>query len=174
MLILENVGLRAIEKEDLKVLKNWRNSNDLRMYFREYKELNQRNQEEWFEKISSSNSKDIMFIIEDKEKKLMVGVCGLCYIDWKNRNAEFSIYIGHDNLYIDDLYAKIAGEILQKYAFDELNLHRLWVEVYEEDYKKNQYFLNLNFRKEGRFLDTHWTNGKWCNSIYYGKTKEID
>ena len=42
----------------------------------------------------------------------LLGACGLCYIDFINRSADFSIYIGADDLYIDELYAQyeqVAG-----------------------------------------------------------------
>ena len=84
------VTLRALEKEDLPSLKEWRNSLHVRKSTREYKLLNMINQKNWFESIHQSNPpKDIMFGILNKRKKL-IGVTGLTYIDWKNRNLWFN------------------------------------------------------------------------------------
>jgi len=39
MVILENLGIRAIEIEDLPTIQKYRNDEDLRKYFREYREF---------------------------------------------------------------------------------------------------------------------------------------
>ena len=79
-----------------------------------------------------------MFSIIELESDRLLGACGLCYIDWINKNADFSIYIGADNLYIDDNFAPDAGSIMARYGFEELGLHRLWAEIYDyDDLKKN-------------------------------------
>ena len=74
-----------------------------------------------------------------------MGACGLCYIDWINRNADFSIYIGKDDLYIDEKYAIDAAQLMMKYGFEELNLHRLWAEIYNFDELKKIMFDKLGF-----------------------------
>ena len=63
------VSLRALEKEDLSILKEWRNTLHVRKSTREYKLLNMINQKNWFESIHQSNPpKEIMFGILDKKK----------------------------------------------------------------------------------------------------------
>jgi len=91
----------------------------------------------------------------------------LCYIDWINKNADFSNYIGADNLYIDDKYAPDAGLIMAHYAFEELGLHRVWAEIYEFDELKKKFFENLGFKLDGRHRETHWSEGKWHDSLFY-------
>lgn len=44
------VGLRAVEREDLSLLRDWRNIPEFRKNFREVRELNLANQESWFER----------------------------------------------------------------------------------------------------------------------------
>ncbi|MFJ9463541.1 GNAT family N-acetyltransferase [Viridibacillus arvi] len=163
------VGLRAIERKDLTQLLEWRNKPELRLYFREYRELNTENQNIWFEKYVMQDSNTRMFAIIELETNELIGACGLCYIDWVNRNADFSIYIGKNNLYIDDKYAVDAGKVMEQYGFEELNLHRLWAEIYSIDKNKIVFFEKLCFIKEGYFKDTHWTHGEWVDSIYYAK-----
>lgn len=173
MLIGEKVGLRAVEITDLPQLMIWRNQPEFRQYFREYRELNSSNQKNWFEKHVLQDRNTEMFAIVDLKNSQLIGACGLCYIDWINRSADFSIYVGKDNLYIDDIYAIDAAKIMMKYAFEELNLHRLWSEIYDFDEKKKIMFKKLNFKLEGRHRQTHWTNGKWCDSLFYGLIKDF-
>ena len=125
MLTGEWIGLRAIEREDLPLLKSWRNKPEFRRYFREYRELRSEHQTGWFENIVMKDSRTIMFAILELASERLLGACGLCYIDWVNRNADFSIYIGADDLYIDDKYAVDAAKVMIRYGFEELGLHRL-------------------------------------------------
>ena len=151
------VGLRAIEEDDLEVLLNWRNQPEYRRFFREYRELNRENQKKWFETKVMADEHTRMFSIIELDSGNLIGACGLCYIDWPNRCADFSIYIGKDNLYIDEIYAVDASNVLINYGFDELNLHRLWTEIYDIDQKKKWLFASLGFVHEATHFSTHWT-----------------
>ena len=169
MLIGCHVGLRAIELADLDRLLEWRNRPSFRKFFREYRELSKEQQRMWFEKYVISDSNTIMFSIVSLESEELLGACGLCYINWIDRNADFSIYIGYQELYVDSLFADDAARVMIKYAFQELGLHRLWAEVYNFDQKKARMFERLGFSLEGQHRETHWTEGKWCDSLYYSK-----
>ena len=162
------VGLRAIEESDLSQLLLWRNQPNYRRFFREYRELSQNDQRNWFDSKVLNDKSTEMFSIVDVNTGELLGACGLCYIDWINRNADFSIYIGKDDLYIDERYAIEAAQIMMKYGFEELNLHRLWSEIYSFDEAKKVMFDRLGFKLEGVNRETHWTEGKWCDSLFYG------
>ena len=82
-------GLRAVEKEDLIYLRDWRNISHFRKNFREHKELNLFNQETWFNRTFSSPN-DFMFVIVDLETNQPIGACGLLYTNWIIRSADFS------------------------------------------------------------------------------------
>ena len=49
MLKGEKVYLCAIEREDLNTLRIWRNNEELKKHFREYRQINSDMQEKWFE-----------------------------------------------------------------------------------------------------------------------------
>lgn len=163
--------LRAIEEDDLKQLLEWRNKPSLRKFFREYRELSWDQHVWWYENIVLKDDKVRMFSILDNQKKL-IGACGLCYINWVDRNADFSIYLGADDLYIDDVLAIDAAKSLIKYGFEELNLHRLWAEIYDFDEAKTRMFNTLKFKLDGRHRETHWTDGKWCDSLFFSLLKQ--
>lgn len=164
-------GLRAIEESDLPTLLAWRNRPELRRYFREYRELSATNQQEWFDKAVRGNDSLRMFAIVELSTGRLLGCCGVTYINWVDRNADFSIYIGADDLYIDENFAVDAGKTLLKYAFEELNLHRIWAEIYDFDEPKIKMFATLGFTLDGRHRQTHFTEGKWCDSLFYSRLR---
>lgn len=172
------VGLRAIEESDLAQLLEWRNRPEYRRYFREHRELSATNQKEWFEKAVRGDSTIRMFAITDLGSGRLLGACGLCYINWVDKNADFSLYVGADNLYIDEKYAYDAAKVMARYGFGELGLHRLWAEIYDFDEPKKKMFGALGFKLDGRFRETHWTENKWCDSLFYSllasERKEIE
>lgn len=168
MLQGKHTGLRAVEKTDLPQLMEWRNRPHFRQYFREFLELNSSKQERWFERLVLGDPNTIMFSIVSLETGELLGACGLCYIDWQDRSADFSIYIGKDDLYIDDKYADDAARTMIKYGIEELSLHRFWSEIYDFDEAKVEMFGRLGFTLDGRHRQTHWTHGRWCDSLFYG------
>jgi RimJ/RimL family protein N-acetyltransferase len=161
-------GLRAIEKSDLTSLLEWRNKPCYRRYFREYRELSLEHQNNWYAAISHNQSKSLMFSIVALNTGQLLGASGLCNIDWINQNADFSIYIGVEDLYIDEEFAPDASRSMIKYAFFELGLHRIWAEIYSFDIQKKKLLTDLGFRLEGQHRQTHWSENKWHDSLFYG------
>ena len=167
----KHIGLRAIEQGDLEPLRHWRNKPYFRRYFREYREISASMQQRWFDTMVENDPRTRMFAIQRLSDGELMGACGLCYIDPINKNADFSIYIGRDDLYIDDTYAHEAGELLLTYGFEELTLHRIWAEIYSIDDAKQAFLPKLGFQLEGRHRQTHFTENKWVDSLFYGLLK---
>jgi hypothetical protein len=161
------VGLRAIEHDDLAVLLAWRNRPAFRRYFREFRELCWRRQQEWYETTVLNDSRTRMFAIVERKSSALLGACGLCQIDWVNRTADFSLYIGEGELYIDEVYAPDAGRALLRYGFEELGLHRIWCEIYGFDQAKQTLLPRLGFTLDGRHRETHWSEGAWHDSLFF-------
>jgi RimJ/RimL family protein N-acetyltransferase len=162
------VNLRALEKEDLEILRDWRNMKHVRKSTREYRLLNMINQKNWFESIQNDNPpKNIMFGIVNKKRKL-VGVTGLTYIDWKNRTSEISIYLSSIN-WQKKSEAQDVINLIMEYGFGELNLNRLWVEIYGLMNENIKLFEKMKFFKEGILREKVWRNKKWWDTYIYSK-----
>ena len=162
----EKVGLRAIEKQDLKILRDRRNITEFRKNFREVRELSLTDQEEWFDSLQKYKHINYMFIIIDLDTQKPIGAAGLLYINWIIRSADFSFYIGDENKYIgNDGIANEASKLLIDYGFNNLNLHKLWMELYEFDIEKLNFFINeFKFKKDGLLRDNCFESGKYYNS----------
>ena len=108
-----------------------------------------------------------MFTIVELETGEAIGACGLLYINWIIRSADFSFYIGKDEQYIDNLgYAEDAAGLLINYGFGELNLNKLWMELYEYDYLKIEFFKEkFDFKVDGRLRQNCFHNGKFYDSL---------
>jgi len=170
----EIVGLRALEKKDLKILRDWRNNVSSRKNFREVRELSLNDQEGWFESLQRTKHINFMFVIVDLETKKPIGACGLLYINWINRAADFSFYIGQNETYIDDNTPSVESvKLLIDYGFKNLNLNKIWMELYEFDHKKIDFFTkNFNFKKDGLLRQNCFEDGKYWDSYIISLLKE--
>ncbi|WP_407267388.1 GNAT family N-acetyltransferase [Tenacibaculum maritimum] len=122
MITGKNIGLRAVEKEDLPYLRDWRNIPNFRKHFREVRELSLTDQEAWFESLQKTKHINYMFTIVDLKTNRPIGAGGILYINWIIRSGDFSFYIGEDEMYIgNDGKAKEAAELLIDYGFKNLN-----------------------------------------------------
>jgi hypothetical protein len=158
------VRLRAVEKKDLKRLRDWRNDPDVKKFTREYRELSMRNQLQWLDSLARDRN-TIMFAVETKKGKL-IGCTGLTYIDWKNSRAEVSIYIG-DEKYKRRGYGTDILKTLMEYGFKELNLHMLFGEIFEFNKANIRLFEKCGFKKDGVLRHRLYRDGKYWNSVFY-------
>ena len=69
------------------------------------------------------------------------------------------MYIG------DDGAAKEATELLITYGFNNLNLNKIWMELYEYDHQKFSFFTEkFNFINDGVLRENCFEGGKYWNS----------
>lgn len=164
-----NIRFRAIEESDLPQLRDWRNDNQLRCNFREYRLLNMINQYNWLDHISKSHDIE-MFAIELSCNRELVGVCGLCNINWVNRTAQPSRYIapGYQG---EELMPEVIKLLRQK-AFEEFNLHRLWTEVYSFRTERIALLEKYGYILEGKLRKHIFKQGQYYDSLIYGLLKE--
>jgi len=162
-----NIKFRSIEEGDLPQLLAWRNDDRLRHSFREYRLLNMINQRDWLRHISRSRQVEMFGILADQ---MLVGACGLCYINWVSRTAEPSIYIAPSSQHTD--IAIQALKLLHQKAFEQFNLHRLWVEIYDFDTAKIALFENSGYVLEGRLRQHMFSLGQYHDSVMYGLLRD--
>jgi len=171
MLKGEKIVLDFISYSDLELILKWRNEQKIAQFFREYRILSFEQQKNWFLKINhAENNSDYFFLIRTISKNEPIGVCGLNYIHWINRTAQLSLYIGKNNIYIDNKgWAEEACNLLELFGSKNLNLNKIYCEVYEFDEKKIQLLKNANYNLEGRFEKHIFKNGRYYDSLFFGK-----
>ena len=168
MITGDEIILSAIEEHHLKQIVSWRNNPKLRQYFRQINEISLNIQTKWFYKIEQSCN-DYFFSILKKEDLKIIGVCGLNYIHWVNRNAQLSIYIGENNEYIDEAgLALEAADLIINFGFNNLNLKKIICEIFSFDVKKQHLVAKLNFKLEGKLIEQVYKNGEYHDSLIFG------
>jgi len=157
----KKVLLDSVDVEHIEQFRQWRNQPQLRKYFREYREISKYMQERWFEKIQSDKNQ-VNFSIKDKNTDQLIGHCGLYYINWINRTGEFGIYIGEDS-HRNGGFGADSLRCLIDYGFQDLNLNKIWCEVYDNNTSINVY-KHLGFVFEGTMRENYYNEGKYWDS----------
>ena len=165
----KKVFLSSVERENIEQLRLWRNKPELRKYFREHKEIGKDMQSKWYKTRVLDDRDQINFEIHDKESHQLIGHCGLYHISWIHRYAEFGIYIGDDS-FRSDGYGSDALRTLIGYGFNDLNLNRIWCEVYSNNTAIDIY-RHIGFKDEGTLKQTAFKNGKYLDSYILGMLK---
>lgn len=120
--------------------------------------------ESFFRTMVEGKASHKSFIIAFKDSLEYLGQIDLYRIDWKNRFAHLAIVIGNkENL--GKGYGSEAIQVLLKFAFEELNLNRIELEVYEFNERGYKCYVKCGFKEEGRFRKKIYKHGKYWDSI---------
>ncbi|CAE6887998.1 Spermidine N(1)-acetyltransferase [Paraburkholderia domus] len=163
MLKSNRIKLRAIEEGDLPLIASWRSDPQVYEYFYEFLPISSRQQRNWFEKQLQDGS-EINLVVSNLSG-VAVGTVSIYHIDRRNRKAEWGrLIIGDPAARSGGIGAEIEALILQ-YAFEHLNLHKLYCEVLVENEKVVSLHKKFGFREEGILRDHAFKAGKYADAI---------
>lgn len=121
---------------------------------------------EWLSKKKNSHESGEFAIIYNKTGEY-IGNVSYGSIDWKNRNCEIAIMIGEEKYRNKGIGTK-ALLLLMDFIFNELNLHRIELKVYDFNKRAIRCYEKCGFKKEGILRDTVYKHGKYINEIIMG------
>ena len=84
--------------------------------------------------------------------------------------GEFGIYIGDDD-YRNGGFGSDALRTLIKYGFEDLNLNRIWCEVYDNNAALEVY-KHIGFIYEGKMRENYYHEGQYWDSHILGMLKK--
>jgi RimJ/RimL family protein N-acetyltransferase len=108
-----------------------------------------------------------MFMIERLEDGRKIGEIDLSGFNWTVGNAWVGIGIGERELWGKG-YGTDAMQVLLRYAFEELNLKRLTLNVFDVNQRGISSYEKAGFRHEGRIPGGLLIAGKRCDIVYMG------
>jgi UDP-4-amino-4,6-dideoxy-N-acetyl-beta-L-altrosamine N-acetyltransferase len=165
VIVGKKVQLRAIEIEDLPLLVMWRNDPQTYQHFFEHEPLSLVMQERWFQSYLSRPDEKL-WIIEKTDDRQPIGTIGLVRIDWRNRKAEWGrlfVYPGSER---GKGYGTEALALTIRYAFDHLNLNKLYCEVYSDNERAVRLYERVGFIKEGLLRQHVYRDGAYRDALY--------
>jgi len=108
-----------------------------------------------------------IFAIINKKNNVHIGWAGIYEINWISSNGELRFFLG-EKKYRKKGFTTETVSLLIKYAFNKLNLHRVYGGANKENLGSIRIFKNLKFRSEGTSYEAHFRNGKYYDTIRFG------
>lgn len=156
--------LRPLEESDLTLLANWRGLKAASEQFFSPWLTAYSEQRRWYEKYLASGERT--FIIQTREAK-PVGMLALVGIDKHHQCAELGrVFV--DPGHTGEGYAGDAVKAIVKFAFEEMNLHRLEAKTLADNERAIRCYEQCGFIKEGLLRAAAWKGGQFRDVVVMG------
>ncbi len=168
----EKLFLRALEKSDINDnYLMWINDPEVTKYMVTGSfPSNMEMLEEYYINMTKSTNHVILAIV-DIETVKHVGNITLNNINWITRKAILGLMIGEKQFWGKG-YGSEATNLVVRYAFDQLNLRRLWLGCYANHKSAIRVYEKAGFIIEGELKDEYYSDGKFHNMLIMGITRE--
>jgi RimJ/RimL family protein N-acetyltransferase len=163
MLFGEQVRLRGAERDDIPTFVRWFNDPEVRQYLGFFAPVSIAQEERWFETLPAwDDTRSYFFVIErkDGENWQSIGTVALAEIDWRSRVAELAIAVGEKQLWGQG-YGTEAAKILLRFAFEELNLHRVQLDTFDFNPRAIRSYEKVGFQREGIRRKAFFRDGRY-------------
>lgn len=160
--------LRKLAKKDVGRMLEWMHDPEVSSCFRtDFTKMTKKDVENFIE--NSFTKDDVNFAFVDENDNYL-GTISLKHISKVDKNAEYAI-VTHRDAQGTGAAFRATMDIL-KYAFEELGLHRVYLNVLEDNIRANKFYEKCRFNYEGKFIDHFFLRGKYHNLNWYGITKK--
>ena len=147
----------------------WRNDPEIRDNALGYRfPVTKEMEADWVDAVLRDQSRTRMVLaIEDRHDSAFVGFAYLNNIDWFARNAEFGILIGDRSRHGRGL-GKDALALITDYAFETLNLNRLYLRVVKLNQRAVRLYHHFGFVTEGVQRQQAFVRGRYQDVVLMG------
>ncbi len=164
----EKVQLTALTPSDIPVIAEWyQDASFLRAYDSDpaypttEKQLAARLEEQ------QSSKNGFLFAVRLLESQRIIGILHFDGVAWTHGTSFVSIGIGEE-ADRGQGYGREAMELGLRFAFDELNLHRVCLTVFSYNETARKLYESLGFRHEGTYREHLLRNGRRHDMLLYG------
>jgi diamine N-acetyltransferase len=163
------VVLRPLRSDDRARSVRWRNDPDIRDNILGYRfPVTEAMEADWVDAVLKDQSRTrVVLAIEDNIDHALVGFVYLNNIDWFARNAEFGILIGERSRHGKGL-AREALSLVADYAFETLNLHKLYLRVVAFNKRALRLYRDFGFVDEGVQRQQAYLRGRYYDVVLMG------
>lgn len=164
------IQLRELRRGDSQVLYGWINDRDLVVHNAPYRPVGIVAHEDWFDSMLMSHLDVVMFGIETVDSSELIGTCQLLKIHPVHRNAELQIRIGNE-AHRGKGFGSQAIRLLTAFGFNDLNLHRIYLHVFDSNALALKAYRKCGFVEEGTLRDGAFIDGKWVDIVMMAKLR---
>lgn len=144
-----DINLKPLHKNDIELVRNWRNSKEVSQYMYNENQITKEQQKQWFEKVSKDPSCKY-WIIEYQEKK--IGLASITEINKTLQSCYWAFYLADTSIRGAGIGSKVEYNVIE-YVFNELNLNKLRCEVFVTNDKVIKMHEKFGFRREAYYRE---------------------
>jgi RimJ/RimL family protein N-acetyltransferase len=160
----KKVKLRAFREDDLKNALAMVNNQGVTQFLQYMRPRSLHEEREWLNDVMrGDDSTRINYAIDSSDGEFM-GSVGLMHIDRRNRSAELGIAIARSEDWGRG-FGTEAAILMLRHAFEELNLHRVHLRVYDYNERGQRSYAKIGFTLEGRLRQAHFRHGAWHDVV---------
>ena len=157
--------LRELSRADLPRINAWRaDRNVVDSLGGAFRYVGLEADDNWFSQYQASRANAVRLAICESASHDIVGAVYLLGIDWLNRSAELSVWIG-DRSHQGKGAGRFACTQLLRHAFIDLNLHRIHLTALASNDRAIKLYQSIGFVEEGRLRQVVFKNGQYLDMV---------
>lgn len=160
----ERVILRALEPSDLERCWIWMNDPNIVRTLKTRYPIPFRGEAEWLEQAVRESASEKHFAIEMRDQRIHIGNASLHAIDWVSRVASFGLFIGEPAAW-NRGFGSDAIRTLCRFAFQEMNLRKLRINVFDYNEKAKHILQAIGFTQEGVLRSEFYREGDYHDIV---------
>ena len=166
MIIGDGIRLRAIERSDLPRYVNWLNDPEVRQYLMMVSPLSLTFEEQWYESMIKRPMEEQAMMMEvfTEDGWKPIGNIGLMSVSNIDRDGELGLFIGEKSEW-NKGYGRKAIQLMLSFAFNTLNLNRVYLRVVAENQRGIRSYKAVGFVEEGRMREAKFLNGSYHDML---------
>ncbi|NCN41847.1 GNAT family N-acetyltransferase [bacterium] len=160
------VVFKPIEVTDLENYHRWINDEETNQWRGLYHPTSREDALKWIEAKRQPQADKLNLSIYSTNGK-HIGFIGLQAICPRSRRAELWIYIG-DKEYWGKGFGEDSARTLCKYAFEQMNLYRIWLECNPDFTQVTRCYEKVGFKQEGILRHAYYRDGAFRDTCIMG------
>ncbi len=164
MIAGEHVILRAFEQADAERCYRWMNDPNIVRTLKARYPIAFQNEVEWLDRAMHPSAGERHFAIERKEDRMHIGNASLHDIDWVSHTAWFGLFIGEPAAW-NRGFGSDAIKTLVRFAFDEMNMHKLRINVFDYNERAQHILQASGFVVEGKLERDFYREGTYHDLV---------
>ena len=171
MLDGELTRLRALDISDLERDVTWVNDREVTRYLSLRYPVSRDAERRWLEAAPENGYAHGVRLAIETTGGVHIGNLDLHSVHADDRSAGLGIMIGDKN-YWSNGYGSDAIVTLLRFAFGEMNLHRVWLHVFEFNERALACYKRCGFQPEGTLRDHYYAEGRYWDVVVMGVLRD--
>ena len=164
MIAGEHTILRAFERDDAERCYRWMNDPNIVRTLKTRYPIAFQNEVEWLERAMHPGPNERHFAVERKDDRTHIGNASIHDIDWVSRTGWFGLFVGEPTAW-NRGFGSDAIATLVRFAFQEMNLVKLRINVFDYNERAKHVLLEHGFVQEGKLARDFYREGSYHDIV---------